>query len=226
MAVGGDGLHEEEAGTRELKHRDPGQGQKQVQMGWQTDCIARCHLHGGSCWGDSGGLVLRRTELLTHLLWGDLAILIEVQAFEQVDRRVLVPHKQVACGQPLLPGHQLHLKQQHRTAGDTPGWRRGREKRRRKASPSGPGLGPTCSLALGAPQPRGLSFPVPGAWNVCRTPGKDSCTPPASPQGQSAPHLRSLRVPGAGAPRAAASLPHTCPAGPCPGPQSPCWPPE
>lgn len=40
------------------------------------------------------------------------------------------------------------------------------------------------------------------------------------------PHLRSPRVPGAGAPRAAASLPHTCPAGPRPGLQSPCWPPE
>lgn len=126
-----------------------------------------------------------------------------------------MPHEQVACRQPLLPGHQLHLKQQHCTARDTPGWRwRGRKGsipvRRRPGSVLQP--------ALGAPQ-----SPVSPVGH--RTLGKASLMGPSSPQCRSAPHLHSLRAPGVGVPRAAASLPHTCPAGLCPGLQSPCWPP-
>lgn len=51
-----------------------------------------------------------------------------------------MPHKQVAGGQPLLPRHQLHLKQQHCAARDTPGWREGGQK---ESVPIRPGSEPS-----------------------------------------------------------------------------------
>jgi hypothetical protein len=54
-----------------------------------------------------------------------------------------VPHKQIACGQSVLPGYQFHLKQQHSTARDTPGWREGGRREVEKGlieAGSGPGF--------------------------------------------------------------------------------------
>uniref|UniRef100_A0A7N5JJE4 5'-nucleotidase n=1 Tax=Ailuropoda melanoleuca TaxID=9646 RepID=A0A7N5JJE4_AILME len=69
---------------------------------------------------------------------GDLTMADGVPGVENILKIGFLNDK-VACGQPLLPGHQLHFKEQHRTARDTPGCRE-REEKRRKASPLGPGL--------------------------------------------------------------------------------------
>lgn len=126
--------------------------------------------------------------ILTHLLWGDLAIFVEVQVFKQVGRRVLVPHKQVAFGQPLLAGYQLHLKQQHSTAGDPPGWREGEG----KGSRSGQGLRRAQQPAQCVPSLQAC-FPSwrleSGTWGVDRTSRKGQTggsdltlpSPPLSP---------------------------------------------
>lgn len=109
------------------------------------------------------------------------------------------------------------------------------------------GEGPASQPAQHTPGPP-ASAAHGGCWRVgqgtfteppYRTTQKAPLTPPTSQQGPrragqrggefrpvSTPHLRSLRVPGAGGPRAAASLPRTCPAGPCPGLRSLCGPPE
>lgn len=125
----------EEKADRDLGHSDQQRGRstatdRTVDM---DSVLATCHHASWLLLDDSVGMVIIRAELLTHLLWGDLAILVKVQVFEQVGRRVLMPHKQVACGQPLLSGHQLHLKQQHCTARDPPGWREGEEERREES---------------------------------------------------------------------------------------------
>lgn len=50
------------------------------------------------------------TKFLTHLFWGHLSIFIEIHVFKKASGRILVPHKQVTCGQAILSGYQLHLK--------------------------------------------------------------------------------------------------------------------
>lgn len=46
----------------------------------------------------------------THLFWGYFSIFIKIHVFKKASRRILIPHKQVACGQAILSGYQLHLK--------------------------------------------------------------------------------------------------------------------
>lgn len=50
------------------------------------------------------------TKFPAYLFWGHLSIFIEIHVFKQAGCRILVPHKQVACGQAILSGYQLHLK--------------------------------------------------------------------------------------------------------------------
>lgn len=78
-----------------------------------------------------------------------------------------MPHKQVAFGQPLLPGDQLHLKQQHSTARDPPGWREGEGKEPGQAW-SGPGFAacPVCSQLQACDPSWRLES---GTWGVHRT---------------------------------------------------------
>ena len=147
--------------------------------------------------------VRRRRELVTHLLRGDLAILVKVHVFKQVGRRVLVPHKQVARGQPVLPGHQLHLKQQHSTARDPPGCRSGEQRRG--------GSGPHFTACPAHTRPTGLSCPLglleSGAGHVYRTTQKAPLAPPTSQQGP--------RRAGAEGRRVQASLGSSPPLSPC-----------
>lgn len=131
-----------------------------------------------------------------------------------------MPHKQVALGQPLLPGDELHLEQQYSTARDPPGWWWENEGDR-----SGLVRAWLCGLPS-VPSSRPVT-PL-GGWRV----GGQGVFTESAERGKRvgqtgpAPHLHSPRVPGVGGPPAAASPPHTCPAGLCPVLRSPCWPPE
>lgn len=51
-----------------------------------------------------------QTGVVFHLFWGHLSIFIEIHVFKKAGRRILVPHKQVARGQAIFPGYQLHFK--------------------------------------------------------------------------------------------------------------------
>lgn len=78
-------------------------------------------LGGHSASEHAGFRVGVLTTFLAHLFWGHLSIFIEIHVFKQAGGRVLVPHKQVACGQAILSGYQLHLKHQDSATRDTPG---------------------------------------------------------------------------------------------------------
>lgn len=58
-----------------------------------------------------------------HLIGGDLPVLVEVHLLVEVLRRVPVPDEEVAFGNPLLHGDQLHLEAEHGAAWHPPGWK-------------------------------------------------------------------------------------------------------
>jgi len=79
----------------------------------------------GCCWG--GGVFPpappKPMGPRGHLVGGDLPVLVQVHLLVEVGRRLPVPDEEVALGNPLLHGDQLHLEAEHGAARHPPGWR-------------------------------------------------------------------------------------------------------
>lgn len=91
-----------------------GEGRLEAQQKGNSDSDHVSERHAGF-------QVKTVAQFLAHLFCGHLSIFIEIHVFKQAGRRILVPHKQVTCGQAVLSRYQLHLKEQDSTARDTPG---------------------------------------------------------------------------------------------------------